>query len=103
MTALLGEKGEPAWPHRGKRDPGPGKAVNPHELWGRCACGHRFSHGLPAPESPGMTWGPGLAAAGVGEEAVGGPGGRGGGASLTYHCLPCPERLRQGGARAKSG
>lgn len=33
-----------------------------------------FSHGLPALRPPGMTWGPGLAAAGVGEEAVGVPG-----------------------------
>lgn len=37
----------------------------------------RFSRGLPALKPPGVTWGPGLAAAGVGEEAVGGPGGRG--------------------------
>ena len=32
---------------------------------------------LPAPRLPGVTWGLGSAAAGVGEEAVGGPGVRG--------------------------
>lgn len=54
---------------------------------------------LPAPGPPAVTWGPGSAAAGVGEEAVGGPRGREGGASLTHHrSSPCPERLRQGGA-----
>lgn len=56
-----------------------------------------LSRGSPAPRPPGVTWGPGSAAAGVGEGAGGGPGGQERGDPLMthHHSSPCPERLRQ--------
>ena len=76
MTALLGEKG--SWPGpTGASGTLGQKGRNPRELWGGVPMATRFSRGLPALKPPGVTWGPGLAAAGVGEEAVGGPGGWG--------------------------
>lgn len=102
-TALLGEKGELAWPHRGKRDPGSERQEPSRALGEVCLWPQGLAMYFASPEAAWDDLGSWIGSSRGGRRGSRGSRVGGGGASLTYHCSsPCPERLRQGGARAKS-